>query len=259
MQYWHWLLILSGVFLVLERLFPARRQSLLRPRFPRDVFYVAFNGHVFVLLLGWLHVDLAGWVARLLAPVLDLGPFVKKPLAHAHPAWAFVAALIVLDFVKYWAHVALHRLPFLWTFHRVHHSVTTMDWLGNWRFHWFEILYYGACIALPLALLSATGAPPGALFAYYVVETAVGNLNHANVRLDLGVLHRLVNGPRMHLWHHDAAPRGFEAKNFAIVLSLWDWLFGTARLPDHPPERLGFPGQEALPDSLGRQLILPLP
>jgi len=50
-------------------------------------------------------------------------------------------------------HNLLHRVPWLWTFHKVHHSITTMDWIGNWRFHWMEIVVYKTLQWLPLAWL----------------------------------------------------------------------------------------------------------
>ena len=47
--------------------------------------------------------------------------------------------------------------PFLWTFHKVHHAITTMDFVGNFRFHWMEIVVYKTAQWLPLALLGASG------------------------------------------------------------------------------------------------------
>ena len=46
--------------------------------------------------------------------------------------------------------------------------------------------------------------------------------------------------------------------NFGIVLSLWDFLFGTAYWPRRrPPERIGFPGMERFPAQLPWQMIWP--
>jgi hypothetical protein len=67
----------------------------------------------------------------------------------------------------------------------------------------------------------------------------------------------------MHVWHHDrqwpaARPHGV---NFGLVLSAWDWLFGTAHWPSREeipglqPRNLGFPGMTEYPrDLLGRFL-----
>jgi sterol desaturase/sphingolipid hydroxylase (fatty acid hydroxylase superfamily) len=63
----------------------------------------------------------------------------------------------------------------------------------------------------------------------------------------------------MHLWHHDASSEGGTAKNFAIVFSAWDWLFGTAYWPrDRAPAHLGYPRDEEMPARLSMQLFFPL-
>jgi sterol desaturase/sphingolipid hydroxylase (fatty acid hydroxylase superfamily) len=63
----------------------------------------------------------------------------------------------------------------------------------------------------------------------------------------------------MHLWHHDLSSAGGAAKNFGIVFSLWDYLFGTAFWPrDRTPGRLGYPGVEAMPQGLAGQVLWPL-
>jgi hypothetical protein len=55
MFYLYWLLGISAAFVLLERLFPWRKeQSVLRPGWLRDVGFVALNGHVFSLWTGAL-------------------------------------------------------------------------------------------------------------------------------------------------------------------------------------------------------------
>ena len=61
------------------------------------------------------------------------------------------------------------------------------------------------------------------------------------------------------MWHHDASSEGGSAKNFGIVLSLWDFLFGTAYWPrDRAPERIGYAGDEEMPTDWVRQEVFPL-
>mgnify|MGYP003982711145 CR=1 FL=1 len=45
MQYWHWLVGISLFFLVLERIFPWRKQKLLRKSILTDTIYLVFNAH----------------------------------------------------------------------------------------------------------------------------------------------------------------------------------------------------------------------
>ena len=87
---------------------------------------------------------------------------------------------------------------------------------------------------LPLALL---GASPEAVFAVALVTTIWGDLNHANLDVGLGPLGYLLNSPPMHLWHHDQSSEGGAAKNFGIVFSVWDFVFGTRHNTKRFPTR----------------------
>ena len=63
----------------------------------------------------------------------------------------------------------------------------------------------------------------------------------------------------MHLWHHDQSSEGGVAKNFGIVLSGWDFLFGTAYWPrERSPESLGYPGMAEMPRTFHGQALWPL-
>jgi sterol desaturase/sphingolipid hydroxylase (fatty acid hydroxylase superfamily) len=119
-----------------------------------------------------------------------------------------------------------------------------------------EIVVYRSALAIPLAYL---GGSRDVLLAIAVVTTFWGDFNHSNVNVTLGPLGYLVNSPRMHLWHHDQSSEGGVAKNFGILLSVWDFLFRTAYWPkDRNPARLGYPQMEDMPSSLAGQLLWPL-
>jgi sterol desaturase/sphingolipid hydroxylase (fatty acid hydroxylase superfamily) len=253
-SYLHWLLAISCAFVVLERVFPWRKhQATLRAGWMRDIGFLALNGHLFSL-----------WTAALTgAAALGATQALQAMGVRLHgspiQAWPFVAQvaafLAFADFLQWCIHNLLHRVTWLWTFHKVHHSITTMDWIGNWHFHWMEIVVYKSAQWLPLAWL---GASPEAVFAVAVVTTVWGDFNHANVDVGLGPLGYVLNSPRMHLWHHDHSAEGGTAKNFGIVFSLWDHVFGTAFWPrDRVPGQLGYPGMEEMPATLHGQVLWP--
>jgi sterol desaturase/sphingolipid hydroxylase (fatty acid hydroxylase superfamily) len=102
-----------------------------------------------------------------------------------------------------------------------------------------EILVYRTTQYIPLVWL---GFSPEALLLVAVISTVIGHFNHANVSLDIGWLGYVLNNPRMHLWHHAAESEVDRPVNFGINLSVWDYLFGTAWVPDAPPKQLGFVG-----------------
>jgi sterol desaturase/sphingolipid hydroxylase (fatty acid hydroxylase superfamily) len=250
-----WLVGITLLFVTLERLFAWRPgQWLFRPGWLRDLGFLALNGHFFSLWTVALTVGVAGLAARALAGAgLELRP---SPVGSWPLPGQFVALLVVADFLQWCVHNLLHRVPFLWAFHKVHHSIGTMDFVGNFHFHWVEILVYKTAQWLPLTLLGASGE---AVLWVAVFGTIWGDLNHANLDVDPGPLGYVLNSPRMHLWHHDASDEGGVHKNFAVVLSLWDHLFGTAYWPrDRSPLRLGYPGDQEMPTGLLRQLAWPL-
>lgn len=254
MTYFHGLVAASLLFLLLERALPAREQRVLRDGWAKDLFYLFFNGHFYALVFGGV---VAAFAARTRESLAALSLLPEHGLLDGAPfALAFVVYLVVSDFLQWCVHNLLHRLPILWTFHQVHHSITTMDWAGNFRFHWVELVVYRSLLYVPLLFL---GGAPEALLAAWVLATAWGHFNHANVRLRLGPLGCVLNSPAMHLWHHDKSSEGGAFKNYGVVLSLWDFLFGTAYWPRaRAPRRLGYPGMERLPDDLARQLVWPL-
>lgn len=244
-EYWHWLIATSLLVGLLERVSPWRaQQRVMRRGLVQDIFYLGFNGHVVGLALAWVALDL---------------PLPKTDWATGLPGYAqFLLVLVGLDLIQWCIHNLLHRVPFLWQIHKVHHSIIDLDWIGSFRFHWGEIVVYRAVQYVPLALM---GFDPGVLLVHAVAGTLIGHLNHANLDWDYGPFRYLLNNPRMHIWHHawdEVPPAG---ANFGIILSCWDWLFGTAWMPAHrgrAPDRLGFEGLQHFPDGLLRQLALPL-
>jgi 3-mercaptopyruvate sulfurtransferase SseA/sterol desaturase/sphingolipid hydroxylase (fatty acid hydroxylase superfamily) len=257
------LAVLSLAVAGAEALVPARpSQGRWRRHLVSDFVYLIFNGHVAALLLFAL-------ATRFVLPSFDaalarhgLIEPVYRNAAATWPVWVQIpVALVVIDFVQWTIHVLLHRVPFLWELHKTHHTVEDgeMDWIVSFRFHWLELAFYRTCLYLPLAFF---GFSPVAVLVHAIVGTLIGHLNHANLDFAPRWWRYVLNSPRMHIWHHDYAASGRTTRNYGIIFSVWDWLFGTATMPDHPPARLGFAGAESMPDDfLGQQgwpLVRPL-
>jgi sterol desaturase/sphingolipid hydroxylase (fatty acid hydroxylase superfamily) len=256
MSYWQALFGLSLAFVVLERLWPRwPAQRLWRPGIVTDLVYMVLNGHFLGVALAWLAAPLVGLVAGLLA-AQGLEP--GRGLVSGLGFWSqLTIAFFCLDLLQWSIHNLLHRVPFLWELHKVHHSIEHMDFWGSMRFHFGEVLVYKGLLYAPLLMLGFAGP---VLLWLAVISTAIGHLNHANLRLRLGPVGYVLNGPEMHVWHHAHPSVGPLNVNFAINLALWDWLFGTAYLPTTPgpPARLGFADIERFPADPLRQELWPL-
>jgi sterol desaturase/sphingolipid hydroxylase (fatty acid hydroxylase superfamily) len=248
-----WLLAVSLLCFALERVFPWRReQRVLRLGFWQDLGWLALNGYVLAILLGKGQSWLASTAA--LRPLLEKIESVNL-LIHAPFAVQFVVLLVGKDLIEWCIHNLLHRVPWLWSFHQVHHGIVELDWLGNFHFHWFEIVIYRSLTYLPLAVFGFSGP---VILTVAVTATLIGHLNHSNLPIGWGPFRYVLNSPKFHVWHHDLIARGEHGRNFGIVFSAWDWIFRTAEMPPGQPARLGFEGMEKFPRTLIGRLLHPL-
>lgn len=254
-SYFTVLVAFTAAFLLWEQVAPWRKQPRLREGFWLDAFYLVFNFYLFGLLgyqalattVHAAFVDLLGRVG-----VDDLAVVTVGGL----PGWAQLALYLVLrDFTQYWIHRLLHAVPVLWRFHRVHHSVREMGVAANLRFHPLETVVYRTLELVPMALV---GFGVDDFFVVHAVSLLVGHWNHANIRLPLGPLQYVLNGPQMHIFHHAKEQPRRLGTNFGIVLSVWDWLFRTAWMPDEGRgHALGFEGVDRYPQDFFRQAVPP--
>jgi len=252
------LILISLAFVVLERVRPWRKgQPLFRKGWLTDLAHITFNGYVF---RRFLYTGAALTVAVQFSQTMEsLGVWdaLNSAVMKQKPLWLqFLALFFAQDFLKWGVHNLLHRIPFLWTFHKVHHSVQIMDWIGNMRYHWMEVVVYNSLLFIPLSFL---GFAPRLFYYTGLIEITMGHFNHSNIDIDIKWLRFFLNSPRMHIWHHAADEPDAWNKNFGINLSLWDWLFRTAYMPQgRAPQRLGFEGIESYPSRFLSQQLFPL-
>jgi sterol desaturase/sphingolipid hydroxylase (fatty acid hydroxylase superfamily) len=256
-EYYFWLIAVSILCFLLERLTPWRKsQKVFRKGFLQDLFWLVFNGH----FLGVLLAMVTGKTVQVFNTFLfKLGLPVPESLALLAnaPLWLqFIIFFVLKDFVEWNIHRLLHNVPWLWEFHKLHHSIEELDWIGNFRFHWGEVVVYKTLSYLPLVILGVDGY---VILAIAVVNTLMQDINHANLSIDWGPFKYVLNSPRMHVWHHDIELHGKGGQNFGIVLSLWDWLFGTVFWPkaQKEPNTLGFQGMSQYPQSIPGRIVYP--
>jgi sterol desaturase/sphingolipid hydroxylase (fatty acid hydroxylase superfamily) len=248
----------SLFFLIWEQLAPWRqKQARIRRDFWIDGFYLFFNFFLFSLV-GFSAVSAVAALGfhDLVFRILGLQNLVAAEIG-AWPIWTQLLVMFVLrDFLQYWIHRLLHRVDFLWRFHQVHHSTQEMGFAAHMRFHPAETVFYRTLEYIPLAMV---GFGVEQFFVVHAFATAIGHFNHSNVRLPLGPLRFVFNSPSFHIWHHmKEFPQGTRGVNFAISLSIWDYLFGTAQLPrDGRDIVLGFPGVDRYPTGFGGHLLEP--
>jgi sterol desaturase/sphingolipid hydroxylase (fatty acid hydroxylase superfamily) len=240
------LLVLGLVFMPVEALFPLREQRVLRNGWQTDLKHF-FVSHAGVQLLSFGAMIpaqvLFAWAVR-----LDF-----QQAVAAQPLWLqFMEMVLAVDLATYWIHRAFHQVPWLWSFHAIHHSSREMDWLAGSRIHPVDAVVTRAVAFLPVFIL---GFAPAALYAYLVFVSFHAVFIHANVRWRFPALRWLVTTPEYHHWHHTSDEEGLD-KNFAQFLPLWDLVFRTAHQPAHWPKRYGTVNFQP-PEDYAGQLLYP--
>lgn len=257
-NYFYWLLGLSLLVFNLEIWLPWRKdQKILRRDFWLDLFYLFFNFFLFSLV-GYNALSNVG-VQLFNDGLNSIG--LENIIAikvDTLPAWAQLLIMFVIaDFIQWNIHRLLHRVPWLWEFHKVHHSVKEMGFAAQFRFHFMETIIYKSLQYIPLAMI---GFGIQQFFVVHMLGVFIGHLNHANLNWDYGPFKYILNNPKMHLWHHarELPSDRRHGINYGLSLSIWDYLFGTAHVPYHDPNlELGFPGDEDFPQHLGNQMTAP--
>lgn len=250
MNYSYWLAGFSVLFVLLELIWPLHKQKLFRHGIWNDLLYLIFNGHYLGVLVG-------GSLSFLIQSIPAVNAMLDFHFMKNIPAAVqFLLLLVMFDFLQWCIHNLLHRVPVLWEFHKVHHSIEELDWIGNWRFHAFEVFLY-QLLLYPFAAVMRFDV--SAMFWYGALSTFIGHFAHANVRFRIGPLRYILNSPEMHAWHHVHPEAGPVNKNFGITLSIWDWVFRTAYVPDgQSPGRLGFGGIEQFPATIAGHFVVPV-
>lgn len=182
-NYFYWLILVSAFFFGLELSRPWRvGQPTFRKDFWLDFFYMFFNFFIFSLIIYNAASDVVvnlfndgiKWISG-----FDLQS--SNPL-RSFPLWAVLfIGFIVRDFVQWWVHRLLHRIEWLWQFHKLHHSVEQMGFAAHLRYHWMETLVYRTIEYIPLALL---GVGLYDFFIIHIFTLAIGHYNHSNFHVN---------------------------------------------------------------------------
>ncbi|MFN0200244.1 MAG: sterol desaturase family protein [Bacteroidia bacterium] len=255
-NYFYWVLGASILIWILEIRFPWRKdQPAIRNDFWLDIFYTFWNYFLFSLVIYYAFSNVFVELFKDFLAIFGIRNLVAIQLG-ALPAWSQVLIIfLVRDFLQYNIHRLLHSVPWMWEFHKVHHSTEEMGFGGLMRYHFMENIVYRSLEYIPLAML---GFGISDFFIVHMFTFITGQLGHANLYLPMGKLRFFLNGPQMHLWHHaknfpESHPNGF---NYGITLSVWDYLFKTNYQPyDDAHLPVGLPDDAKIEkDFVGQQV-----
>lgn len=180
-----------------------------------------------------------------------------------------IAAVVAQDFMNFFGHFLLHKVPALWVFHKVHHSATLLTPITNHRIHpvqeaWDNlfislgggtvIALYAWLMAVPFVDITILG-----IQAYFLTGClSFYHLRHSHIHLRYPRwIERIFMSPAQHQLHHSCESRHID-RNFGLLLSCWDRLFGTIVYAEaKPARRLGLTEGQASYESVWSFYVMP--
>lgn len=150
---------------------------------------------------------------------------------------ATVFAFVWDDFLRFFHHWLMHKVPFLWELHKTHHSAKVLTPITLYRIHPIESMMatvrnsmsYGVSAGLFMYLFSGQ-VDLVTLFGVnifgFLCNFISGNLRHSHIPISFGFLEYIFISPKQHQIHHSNQVFHFD-KNFGVWLSCWDQIFGS--------------------------------
>ncbi len=249
----YWLFLLSSFLLAFVAYYLNYRRfditdvikSIFSPKYwfnkssATDVFYLSFNSILRISLLIPLfgsHLWATIFVARFLQGNFDNAPELDLPFWTIMVLYTCVF-FIVEDFSRFFLHLGLHKMPFLWHFHKVHHSATVLTPLTVHRVHPVEMFLYFMRSMVVFGVVSGSfvylfGTKLGGLQILgvdalgFLFNLLGANLRHSHIWLSFGIFERWFISPAQHQIHHSTAAEHAN-KNFGTCLACWDRWFGS--------------------------------
>lgn len=215
------LILIGGIFIfwVMEGVIPLFQFTYSKVRHAGlNLTFTFFTAIIGFGLAGVLYFT-SGWVS-----VNEFGLLNMVEL----PLWAkIIAGVMLLDFMGAWlVHWTEHKVKWMWRFHLVHHSDTTVDVTTGLRHHPGETVFRIFFTILGVFLI---GVPIGIVMLYQSISVLFAHITHANINMPKSIdraLSFLFVTPNMHKVHHHYS-QPLTDTNYGNIFSVWDRLFGT--------------------------------
>jgi sterol desaturase/sphingolipid hydroxylase (fatty acid hydroxylase superfamily) len=219
--------------------------------FIQGIFAIGFGAY-----LAYQGGPLQSGVTTLLASLF--GP---EPPLSSTPITAALLGFVLFfarDFGWFLAHWASHRVPWLWEFHKVHHSASALNPITTNRFHPVDTALLATSVFVFHSLANGVGqylVRPDAsastlaghtFMVLLILASLFSAFRHSHLWISFGPrVSRVISSPAMHQLHHSDDDRHAH-KNFALYVSLFDWAFGTLYVPrGRESFSVGLNGEEA--------------
>ena len=144
------------------------------------------------------------------------------------PLWfQVIIAVMILDLIgAYFVHWVQHKTKWMWKFHLIHHSDTTVDVTTGLRHHPGETVIR---IFFTIMAVFVAGASIGMVMLYQSLSVLFAHITHANINMPKKIdelISYIFVTPNMHKVHHHFE-QPLTDTNYGNIFAIWDRIFGT--------------------------------
>lgn len=230
--------IIAFIYLLVNR--DKRRVNLssklwLHPSAKIDYYYFFISNMIKIVLIFPIIISSKEIALQVIYFLSDNFGLIRVELPYELILVLFSTTLFILsDFTRYWLHRLLHDIPFLWEFHKVHHSAKVLTPLTFYRVHPIENILFGLRYVLTIGSVTGVfiyffGAKIGLIEIFgvniflFLFSILGSNLRHSHIAFSYPkILERVLISPFMHQIHH--SKKHFN-KNYGGYLAIWDYIF----------------------------------
>ena len=219
LQKFLWIVLCLGLFWILEGIYPLRKHQYNKWKHAKTNFILLGSTIAINVIFGILTVGIFLWLEESNFGLLNMVDF---------PIWVeIILAIMILDFMsQYVVHYLLHKVPFMWRFHTVHHSDTHVDVTSGTRHHPIDFIFRETFALIGIVI---AGLPVAYYLLYRILTVLFTYFSHADIKLplwlDKGISFVFIS-PNMHKFHHHHVMPWTDT-NFGNIFSIWDRIFGT--------------------------------
>jgi sterol desaturase/sphingolipid hydroxylase (fatty acid hydroxylase superfamily) len=246
----YYLYIISSFFIALVVFYSKKRKSSLFEYFFSKKIWLSQSAFVDYSLLFFNSLIKLVFIAPLLIFSLKIAFYTNEFLLDRfnYPSFSIskklmmviytITVFIMVDLFSYLVHFLQHKVPFLWRFHKVHHSATTLNPFTQYRIHPIELIMNNlkAIVVNGLLIGVFDFLAGGRISVYLFLSVNVfnffflflgANLRHSHVELCYSkFFENIFISPFQHQIHHSDNKEHFD-KNLGSKLAICDLLFGT--------------------------------
>jgi sterol desaturase/sphingolipid hydroxylase (fatty acid hydroxylase superfamily) len=214
-----WIVTCVSASWFLETVIPVFRYSYSKGKHAGINFLFLSSTMAINVIFGLIFVPASAWAIS-----NNFGLFYHIDM----PIWAsMLLGIMIFDFfAQYVTHFILHKVPFLWPFHTIHHSDTTVDTTSGTRHHPVD---YMVREVISLAVVLSFGISLATYSLYKMLSVFFTYTSHANIKLP-GKIDQVLSWvfvtPNVHKFHHHKNLPWTDS-NFGNIFSIWDRALGT--------------------------------